>query len=318
MPLKLIFTILLLFAMKLVANNKENNIAIFNSLINSGDAAFKNGKYVQAEMYYTQAINITKDDIRNHIIAYKHKIKLLIEIDLHKKAQEEIEVALKIDKNNKQIIKMYFTTLIELNNTKKAIDTILFYFSLGLSKEEKIFALSRLARLYIKIENYKNALECAQELKVLEGDKNIESKTLIAKIYFLNKKYQESLILYKELTQQEKSSSVLYYNAAISAYSLKDYDTSISLLDEAISIAPNLEYYSQRGYGYIKKKEYGKARENYKYIISINKNDAIALEKLSYIEYKTGNKNEAMKYAKKACLLGKCNIYNKLIENNLK
>jgi tetratricopeptide (TPR) repeat protein len=134
----------------------------------------------------------------------------------------------------------------------------------------------------------------------------------------LNKKYQESLILYKELTQQEKSSSVLYYNAAISAYSLKDYDTSISLLDEAISIAPNLEYYSQRGYGYIKKKEYGKARENYKYIISINKNDAIALEKLSYIEYKTGNKNEAMKYAKKACLLGKCNIYNKLIENNLK
>ena len=62
-------------------------------------------------------------------------------------------------------------------------------------------------------------------------------------LHYINKEYKKALSLYKKAIETKENESIALYNASVCHIKLKEYSDAIELLNKAIALKDDSEYY---------------------------------------------------------------------------
>ena len=198
------------------------------------------GKYNEASNLYKQ---ILEDNPENRYASLQY-ISLLCGMEQFKRAKEACQTYLRNDSSNtslKQLAQCH-EALNENNSAMNCYNHIL------KNDSTDYIATARLASLYIKCEDYVNAIICTEKYKEIDSSQIVINR-LNAQAYCLNKQYKEAINQYEKLVAQGDSSTLTCHYLGICYYADEKFYEAHDYLEAAIKNDPNninLLYYLAR------------------------------------------------------------------------
>ncbi len=192
--------------------------------------------------------------------------------------------------NHWKIYNYLGASLFAQNRQKEAIN----YYLKGISIYNDKFELyNNLGAIYKSINDYENALIFLK--KSLSIKDNIDAKINLAGILLNLNKIEETIILNKEILEEDENNFVAIQNLG-EAYRIKrSYDLAIEFFNRSIKIKPLPSSYNGLGVTYFEKNQPQKALESFNSAIKIEENFIEAYINKIELFHKQNNLKEAFK-----------------------
>lgn len=215
----------------------------------------------------------------------------------------------KLANNNSKIIKDLYT------NIEPVIDFLGYrFFDDANSRKipEENYLQARFI-LQIKENKYFEAVKTINQL--IDKTPKVEYYLQRSKIYYLQRRFKETINDYNTAIALSPVKSKLYYQRGEIKQKLKDFDGAEEDFSKAILINPNISlYYYTRGVLYQDKKMHKNAVEDFKKAVRLDNNDEYAYQELAWSTHKLNRSEEAENYINEAISINNKNCSSHFIK----
>jgi tetratricopeptide (TPR) repeat protein len=174
-------------------------------------------------------------------------------------------------------VKLTFNMGNSYNRMKKTSQTIQFYKEALIYDPSYTNASISLAQVYYQLGQYSQAVKTLMPA-YNDKPKNPYILNLLGKSLHRLKRYTDSQHFFSRLVDQTPQDPVALYNLGSEQILTHNYDDATSNLTKSLSLKPDNNTKTQLGIALIKQKNYAKANQYFKEVLSDNKNDISALK----------------------------------------
>lgn len=196
-----------------------------------GEMAVENDQVEEAIIFFEKAI---AQDPESTIYVRKRLISLYVRLSKLEKALEQLDVVLRREIDNRDLLILRAGILTSLQKTDLAIETYQQLITLGTRDEEPFLLLSS---LYAEKNDYKQAQSVLKQLLSHEKESYLGIYYL-AKMYEIDEQYSSAEIYYKKALKLSSKSRVVTLDLARVLGFQKKFDEAIALCEDLLILNP--------------------------------------------------------------------------------
>lgn len=222
-----------------------------------GDGYYMEEKYSSAADYYEQVVEMKEDTEDSYYYDY---VSALARAGNVSRAEKAMRSASRANVDASYLSLMESEILLAENKLAEAAEVL--YTLVTASGEESVVAYLRLADIYEKQGDFKNAIDCLENARLSKKDERIVRK--LGNVYYSYGNYPKAESCFKELLN---SLSPIYSDAinyAVCCEMQRDYESAVAILEEMTESYPEkYEAYMHLAFSFYKTRNVGKAEEYY-------------------------------------------------------